>query len=390
MRGALVAVLVRELARARRGPLVALLVVVLPLASFALLAAVFSARVPRDLPVVLVDLDDTPLSRRLARFADATPSVRLAERTADAALAERRLLEGRAYAVFTVPAGFERNVLRGGPSPVLLATNSQWLLPASLIRRDLTEAVGTLSAGVEIRTLEARGSGAALARERFEPVHGERHALFNPGLDYLHYLLVGLLPTMLQIFVLVAGVQAVGSELREGSAGEWLDAGQGRIGVALFGKLLPYATGYLGIAAAMLAGLFGPLGVPRRGSATLLLVASALFVLAYLGLGALLAALFGNLRLATSAAAFVATPAFAFVGLTFPTMAMPPLAQVWGAALPLTHYLRLLLEQAMRGAPPADSFAELAVLGGFALVAPWLALPRLARLARNPAAWGRS
>ncbi len=121
----------------------------------------------------------------------------------------------------------------------------------------------------------------------------------------------------------------------------------------------------------------------------MLVVATALFVLAYQAIGALLAVGFGNLRLATSAAALYSAPAFAFVGITFPTMAMPGLARAWGELLPLTHYLRLMVEQVMRGAPAAASAAELAALVGFAVVALPVTVWRLGRVATDPRWWGR-
>jgi len=61
------------------------------------------------------------------------------------------------------------------------------------------------------------------------------------------------------------------------------------------------------------------MGVPLHGDLSTVLAGTALLVLAYEGIGLVLAAWFANLRFATSAAAFVATPAFALVGLTFPT-----------------------------------------------------------------------
>ena len=93
----------------------------------------------------------------------------------------------------------------------------------------------------------------------------------------------------------------------------------------------------------------------------------------------------GDLRLATSIAAFYCAPAFAFAGVTFPTEAMPVAGQAWGSLLPVTHYLRVLVQQGMRGAPLSASWHSLAVLAAFA-AAPWPFVAwRLARLSRAAA-----
>ncbi len=379
----------RELRRIGGRPLYPLLLVVLPLVSFALLWTIFSAGMVHDLPVAVADLDGSPLSRRLVRMLDASPTLVVTRRVGSGLEAEQLLLAGEVYAAVLIPADFERSVLRGEPAAVTLYRNSQLLLPSSIIRRDAMAAIGTLSAGIEIRSREARGETPAQARERFEPIRVERHALFNPWLNYVYFLVSSLLPAMLQIFVLVAAVHAVGVELKEGTGREWLEAAGGSTVRAVAGKLLPYTAGFLVIAAFMLTLILEFMGVPLHGDLPTLVAGTLLFVLAYQGLGVLLAAWLANLRLATSAAAFVATPAFAFVGVTFPTEAMPVYARAWGALLPLTHYLCVLVEQVMRGAPASVSLTELTILAGFALLLPALSLRRLARVLDDERYWGR-
>jgi ABC-2 type transport system permease protein len=384
------AVLRRELGRIATRPLEPLLLVVLPALSIGLTWAIFSAGLPRELPVAVVDEDHTRLSRQLVRMIDTAPTVRVASRPPDPTAARELLLSGRAYAVVIVPEGLERGVKRGRPEPVVAWTNAQLLVPASLVRRDLQAATATLSAGVEIRRLRAAGETAAGAAARFQPVRADLHALFNPQLDYVAYLFAALLPTLLHVFVLLAAVNSVGAELREGTAGEWLATAGGSLARAVAGKMLPSTVVLTGVAVAATAVLFGVAGVPMRGSPALLLLGTVLFVLAYQAVGILLVALFANLRFATSVAAFLASPAFAYAGITFPTMGMPAFARLWGNLLPLTHYLRLLVDQSMKGAPASVSWPSLAALLAFATVPLLLAWPRLRRVASDPSFWGRS
>ena len=126
-----------------------------------------------------------------------------------------------------------------------------------------------------------------------------------------------------------------------------------------------------------------------RGSLGLVLLGTLLFVLAYQAVGVLIVALSANLRFATSIAAFLASPAFAYAGITFPTMGMPAFARFWGALLPLTHYLKLLVDQSMKGAPLSVSAPSLLALLAFVVVAPLLAWPRLLRVLGDPRFWGK-
>jgi ABC-2 type transport system permease protein len=376
--------------RIAKRPLEPLLLVVLPAVSLAFTWAIFSAGLPRDLPVAIVDQDHSRLSRQLARMIDATPTIHVTERPADPKAAEELVLAGRVYAYVVLPPGLERDAKRGQSEPVVAYTNAQLLVPASLVRRDLLAATSTLSAGVKMRRLRAGGETDASARARVEPVRADVHTLFNPQLNYVSYVVAALFPTLLHVFVLLAAVNSVGSELREGTAREWLEAARGSTARALAGKLLPSTLSFLVVASTAMAVLFGVAGVPMRGSLALLLLGTLLFVLAYQAVGVLLVALLANLRFATSVAAFLASPAFAYAGITFPMMGMPPFARFWGHLLPLTHYLKLLVDQSMKGAPAAVSAPSLLALAAFVALAPLAAWPRLRRVLREQRYWGRA
>jgi ABC-2 type transport system permease protein len=267
--------------------------------------------------------------------------------------------------------------------------NAQWL-PGSLINRDLRKVVGTVSAALDIRGRQLRGEMYAAAKAHLEPIWVDSHILFNPQVNYLYFLLTTLLPTMLQLFILLVSTHSLGVELKEGSAGEWLEAAGHSVWRALVGKLLPYTVHFLVLGLFMNTLLFGYLGVPERGSLLLIGIGTVLFVLAYQAMGIAFSACTANLRLSTSLVAFYSGAAFAFTGVTFPTMAMPLMGKVWGELLPLTHYLRLLIQQAIRGAPCEVSVPALLALLAFVVLAPLLSIRRMGRLIDEPEYWGRT
>jgi ABC-2 type transport system permease protein len=319
---------------------------------------------------------------------DATPGLAL-EGAPDQLEAESRIRRGSSYGIVIIPAGFERDVALGRAPRVTVFYNAQYLVPASTIRRDALAAVSTLAAQAETGARLAQGQHPARAAAQLEPIVVDVHTFGNPALSYVPYLVTGALPALLQIFVMVMAVHAFGSELKDGTAGAWLDAAGGWAWKAIAGKALPYALGGILLGAGMLALIFGPLEVPVRGNFAVIAGATALFSLAYLAMGFAAVAVTGNLRLATSLAAFYSVPAFAFAGLTFPAAGMPVLGRAWGSLLPLTHYLQLVVDQALRAAPPAVDTQPLQALLAFAGV-PWVALGwRMAAVARTPAAWGK-
>jgi len=368
-RTGLVAVAVREWRRIVQSPYLMLMLVVFPVASGALMAALFGTGVARDIPVVVVDEDQSALSRTFIRMVDASAGVRVASSAPDMRAAERCVLRGDAYGVVLVPAHFERNVARGTAPAVTAFYNAQFVLPASQIKNSLAAAAATLSARVEVGTRTAQELPAAAA-EHVEPVVLDPHTLFNEPLSYVTYLVTALLPALLQIFIVVMVVHAFGSEFRDGTAGEWFAAAGGRAWRAIGGKAVPYAVHFTALAFLMLGLLYGRLGVPFRGDFAAVGWATVAFVLAYVAMGFAFIAVTGDLRIGSSLAAFYCAPAFAFAGVTFPVEGMPIIGQAWGSLLPVTYYLRILVEQGMRGAPLAASWHPFVVLAAFA-VAPW-------------------
>jgi ABC-2 type transport system permease protein len=383
------AVFSRELRRMFSQRFYPLFLLVLPLLSFAVLWAIFQQQVPRELPVVVCDEDHSALSREITRMIDATPSMRIVATANDFTAGRSLIMARKAYALIRIPAGTEREVDRGRTAEVACFYNAQFILPGSLVTRDLGQVVATLAQGIDIRRRLGQGEAGVAARAHAEPIRIDRHALFNPQLNYVYFLLTTLLPTMLQIFILITAVQAIGSELKEETAPEWLAAAGFSTWRAVLGKLLPQTIHYVFLGMIMIILLFHWLAVPVRGSLGMIAGGTVLFVMAYQAMGLFLVSWFANLRLATSAAAFYSAPAFAFTGVTFPLMAMPVLGRLWGGILPLTYYLRLLVGQAIRGMPARGALPECLVLSAFVVILPLVSLPRMGRVMRERGYWGR-
>ena len=386
-RGGIAEAAVREWSRIAASPYLMLMLVVFPLATGALIIAIFGSGAARDLPVAVVDLDQSALSRQLIRTIDATGGLRVASVVSNEDEARRSVVSGERYGLVSIPPQFERDVARGDAPAVTAFYNAQYLLPASQFRSAMAASTATVSARVEAGRRLAAGEPRAAAMARVEPVILDVHTLFNPQLNYLTYIVASLLPAVLQIFIVTIAVHAFGMELKDGTSGEWLAYEGGSAWRAVAGKAAPYVVHFTALGLLMLAALYTGMDVPFRGSLQAVAWATVLFSVAYVAMGFAFIAAAGDLRLATSVAAFYCAPAFAFAGVTFPTEAMPVAGQAWGSLLPVTHYLRVLVQQGMRGAPLAVSWHSLAVLAVFA-AAPWpFVVCRLARLSR-PAAQG--
>lgn len=358
-----------------------------PLIAFILVIWLFSYNVPRKLPVALVDLDHTSLSRKLALAADAT-SIADLQAYPDIAAAKKALMEGKADAIFLIPSETEEKVLGGRQAEVLLYLNNTNVLKGGLITSGIMKSCLTLSGGIQVLSLTKKGEAWDKAMEATMPIMPDTHILFNPFINYSYFLASMLLPVMLIVFVLMGSVYAIGTELKQGTGIQWLESAGGNIWTALLGKMLPYTLIFLVQAWIMNLLLFHYLEVPLHGHLHVLLVTQFLLILSYQSLAVFLISLTYNLRLSLSLAAAYTMMALTFSGLTYPLADMPPLARSFASLFPFTYYLQNFIGQAMRNEPITNGFVPMAWLWAFILLG-ILFVPRLRYLLKEEKYWGK-
>ncbi|NVI84410.1 ABC transporter permease [Janthinobacterium sp. BJB401] len=362
----------------------------IPVVLCGMLWLVFSAGIARDLPIVVIDNDNSTLSRQLTRWLDASPGIAVAAKVASSDEALHRLRERTAFGYLLIPDDFEQKLLGGRQATVQWLYNAQFSSHAGALLRDVRTVSTTLSAGIEMTARVKKGMSGVQAAAQFEPIRTTLNSLYNENTSYEAFLTLALMPAMLQIFIVVAIVTSIGRELRDGTVPQWLASAHGSWLRAIGAKLLFPLIAYCALALLYLLFFSLVRGWAVAGSLPALLLSMLLLVLAYCGLATLLIGATLSLRLALSGAAFITAPAFAFAGQAFPLMAMPAPARAWAQALPLTHYLQLQTKYWLAGAPWRYGVQEMLILAGIAIGCGAVGILLLARRANAPAAWGRA
>ena len=202
-----------------------------PLFAFAVLTAVFSHPVIRELGVVIVDADRSETSRAFVEEVEASPGLSIAERAGDLGSAARAIRSGEAIAAVYVPADFERDLKAGRRPQVVGFYNRQFLTAAGIASSGLGDS---LSAAAK-RAAER----AAPKASRIGSLVAETIVLVNPQRNYAQFLLRALLPMVVHVIIAISGGYAVGSEFHRRSMRTWLACAGGNPIVALAGKLAP-------------------------------------------------------------------------------------------------------------------------------------------------------
>lgn len=310
-------------------------------------------------PVAVVDQDHSALSRQVTRFAQANPRLDVRMLTGDLNEAQQALWRGEIEGYALLPADLKRDVLRGAGAVVTIEGNGAYALLNKAVLYGFSEAVGTVSAGVEIRKLQAGGQGARQAAASRSPLDTELVALFNPTEGYGSYVvpavaLLILQQTLLMGCAMLAGTWAEAGRLRA-TAGAWL----GRL-TALTGFGLLSGLFYFGW-------VFWLKDYPRGGNPLGALVLLAFYVPAICTLGLLLGCWLRDRERALQVLLFTALPMAFLSGFSWPVEALPGPLQVLRWIFPSTAGIQASMRLNQMGAPLHDVLPHLAVLVGLAL-----------------------
>lgn len=352
----------REFDRFSRRPFLIFLTVILPLLLMASLAAVFSAGLATRLPIAVLDLDGTDLSRTIIRTVDATPDTAVARNVSDLTEGRQLILSGEVRGLLMLPRNLERDVFSGRRPEVVFFYNTQTMTTGNLVLRGVNSAVPAVAAGIRLSLRTAEGEPIEAAQAALSPIPVQVNPLFNPTLNYAHFLLAALLPSVLQVVIVTTMAYAIGLDVETSHRLRILRRLGGGLWPAMAGKVLPYTLVFLVVLGIADCVLFGALDMPLRGNRFVLVFAGILFILADQFIGILLALFLRPMASAISIGSLLMAPAFGFMGIGFPRVGMNAFAYHWGQMIPGTWYLMARIDQTIRGTPLYLSWKPIAVL----------------------------
>lgn len=311
-------------------------------------------------PVMVVDLDGTSLSRQITRFAAASPRLALRGVTGDEGEARAALWRGDIEGYAVLPRDLKRNVLRGSAAVVAIEGNGAYALLNKAVLYGFAEVAGTVSAGVEIKKLQAGGQSAPQAANSRSPINTQMVALFNPAEGYGSYVVPAVALIIIQQTLLMgAGMLA----------GTWVETGRHRAGAGSWlGRILGLSTFGLASGLFYMGWVFVVQDYPRGANPWGALALLALYVPAVCTLGALLGLWFGNRERALQVLLFTALPLAFLSGFSWPVEALPAPLQALRWLAPSTAGIQASLRLNQMGAPLADVLPHLAVLVALTLV----------------------
>lgn len=385
----LIAVIKREINAILSRRIVLCIMIIAPILACFLVCEIFKTGTVKDLPVAVYNADNSSLSRTIVRMINATQSASVDYQVTSLTEGKNLLVEGKIYGLVLIPRHFQRDVYRGLMPEVALYYNNQLLSIGGAVAKDITVALKTATAGVNLNKRLKKGSAKDFATSQINLISIDEHINSNPYLNYSYFLTLSILAQTFQALIVFLTIFSIGSEFKNSTTKTWLEIAGNSIITAVFGKLIPYFLIFASLIFITYSIYYFVYGGLFAGNIFGIIVATILFILAYQAIGVLFIALTSNLRLSLSMGAFYTVLAFSFVGVTYPIIAMPKIAQIYSCLLPLKYYLIILIDQSIRNIPIKYDTAAFFTLVIFILLG-LATVPLLKKNAFDENKWGLS
>ena len=366
----------RELEMISRNKSARTLLVFLPLVIYFFLAFIYQKGAMREIPVAVYDGDHSAISRKVISFIESSPNMKITRYLSSEDNIKRYFLEHDEHAVFYIPAGSEKDILRNKTTRLVVYTNSSNIVYGNILYREAAVISTTVSSGVILSRLEHVGINHNEAVGLVMPVRTHAKTLYNPWFNYLYYLVPGLMTVLLQMFIFFVATRAFNSEINNGTFHELMQVSNNSAFQMLLGKGLAYTAMGLGIIM-LISLVFMAFGIPFMHLEVELILLFLVLVVVNISLGFMLSTTLDEEIFALDIAFFYNSPAFVFSGFTFPMFGMPFFNSTYAQFIPYTHFLHAFFKLYQMGTPLHYIFPELKILGLFfivGLITSWTAL----------------
>lgn len=216
--------------------------IVLPLFCIFFMSTIFGSGQMENIPIAVVDQDNTSMSREIVRQVEAVPTFRVTRHYTDQETARHATQAKDSYGYLVIPNQFEADATAGRDATLSYYYHYALLSVGGEVRGVFETLLRTLSLAPVVVQATAMGVGENQITTFLLPVRSSSHPLFNPDLDYSVYLSNPFFFVFFQVIILLVTVYAIGSEIKFRTGDEWLEAARMNMFVAVVGKLLPYTV----------------------------------------------------------------------------------------------------------------------------------------------------
>lgn len=331
--------------------------------------------VPSDVPIAVVDLDNSSTSREFCRQLDATQLGKVVHYD-DFAPARADLQGGRVTSVCVIPEGFNRDIQAQRQPTFSFYINGLYFLGGSLAWKDILTMVNLTSGAVQREVLRMKGVPESQIMGLLRPVDIDIHQIGNPTMNYGAYLANMMIPGMLQMVIVILMIYSLGTELKYGTSRHLLQTVEGDIYAAVSGKAALYTLLFTLIGWSIEAILYKWMHIPLAGRLGQMMLACFLLVLASEAVAVFIIGCVPVCRFALSIGALYSVLGLSMTGFTLPVEAMPAGLRGLTMMYPLRYYYEMYVQVGIFGSSFGQWYVYVVALLLFCFL-PFLVMKRL-------------
>ena len=364
------AVLAKEFIQLLRDTVTLRMIIMVPIMQMLLFGYALNTD-PKHLPTAVLSQDNSAISRAIVAGLKNTEYFSIDHDIQSDTEGREMLRRGDVLFVISIPAHFQRDVIRGENPHILIEADAS----------DPVAASGALSAAngmlTRIYQLELRGPLAHLRTQ--PPAFSLRtQRLYNPEGFTRYNIVPGLIAVVLTMTGIMMTALSMTRERERGTMENLLAMPVSPIEV-MVGKITPYVIiGFFQSAMIVLVArlLFD---VPVVGSLGLLALATLIFITCNMAIGFTLSAAARNQTQALQMSIMVLLPSILLSGFLFPFRGMPLWAQVIGNVFPATHYINISRGILLKGSDLMEIWPHLWPMIVFMVIITLIAMKRYRR-----------
>lgn len=342
----------------------------------------YSTQAVRDVPVEIVDIDRSSLSRQLRLQLAAEPTLRIVGEAPSIIEASKHLASGSIAGIIAIPDGFQYDVLRGANTAVTTFGSGAYPVQDKAVLTSVAAVVVELAGrtGVTRAVREGMPPAAVLQAVAAGPAFAEQ-PLYNLTSGYGSYVVAAVAILIVQQVILIGIAGLTGTWTEERAEPLFGDTAPGF--VALAGTAAAFAVFALLALLYMIGFVFWFHDYPRGGNTGVAVAFSVLMAAVIAMLGIALGSWFANRERALQVMLATSVPFLFLSGVVFPRESIPGPLNALAALVPTTPGINGFVRLNQMGASfseVASEFAHLAALLALYACIAWWAVQRRRRV----------
>ncbi|RPI09586.1 MAG: ABC transporter permease [Zetaproteobacteria bacterium] len=360
----------RQIGRDRRS---LVLILAIPIVLTVLFGKALDSNDLRQIPSAILNLDGSPESNVIATAFSTYDEIQVRHESATLEEAQALLARGRIKAVIVIPNGFMRKIASGGEAELQMLLDGTDNTSAPIVEGVAKRVIQRYNTERAIRGLWDRGIRPDKSLRLIRPVYVQTEIRYNPGLQFLSYVMPGVIGLTLQLLTVMLMAISITRERERGTLDQLMASPISRAELIL-GKVVAYFGISLVNVVTVLFIADRWFNVPAGENLPLLFALCGLFVLTSLATSVLISVVSRSQFQAVQIAVFYVLPVFMLSGAFGHLEAIPEYIRPISYLFPLMYFSRAVRAVTLRGADFAQVANDLTVLSGFVVILLFLAV----------------